>query len=225
MPASKKSSVVKSEPVSVSVPVVESEPVSAPAPKKRTAKKADPVAETAPVVESVAAEGEITVAAEATTEKKRKVVTKEYIEGLYSSLEADLEAMLADSLEKKVINSKRVRSIIKQVKAIKVDSAKVSKQKRQTNRINTQSGFMKPVKISKELAKFTGWPADQPKSRIEVTKFLCKYVKDNNLQNPADKRQIVADAKLAKLLTIAAEDAPLTYPGMQKKIQPHFSNL
>jgi hypothetical protein len=58
MPASKKSSVVKSEPVSVSVPVVESEPVSAPAPKKRTAKKADPVAETAPVVESVAAEGD-----------------------------------------------------------------------------------------------------------------------------------------------------------------------
>lgn len=223
MPASKKSSVVKSESVSVSVPVVESEPVVA-APKKRAAKKAEVVSETTPVVEAVA-DGEITVAAEATTEKKRKVVTKEYIEGLYSSLEADLEAMLADSLEKKAINSKRVRSIIKQVKAIKVDSAKVSKQKRQTNRVNTQSGFMKPVKISKELAKFTGWAADQPKSRIEVTKFLCKYVKDNNLQNPVDKRQIVPDAKLSKLLSITAEDAPLTYPGMQKKIQPHFSNL
>jgi chromatin remodeling complex protein RSC6 len=84
---------------------------------------------------------------------------------------------------------------------------------------------MKPVKISKELAKFTGWAADQPKSRIEVTKFLCKYVKDNNLQNPSDKRQIVPDAKLAKLLGVAPEDAPLTYPGMQKKIQPHFANL
>jgi chromatin remodeling complex protein RSC6 len=223
MPVSKKSSVVKSESVSVSVPVVESEPVSVSAPKKRSSKKevaAAPV-ESVPVTETVATEG----AVEATTEKKRKVVTKEYIEGLYAALEADLESMLADSLEKKVINSKRVRGIIKQVKAIKTDSAKVSKQKRQTNRVNTQSGFMKPVKISKELAKFTGWAADQPKSRIEVTKFLCKYVKDNNLQNPADKRQIVPDAKLAKLLSVGAEDAPLTYPGMQKKIQPHFSNL
>jgi chromatin remodeling complex protein RSC6 len=59
---------------------------------------------------------------------------------------------------------------------------------------------------------------------VDVTKFLCAYIKDNNLQNDADKRQIKPDAKLTKLLGYDAKAAtsPLTYFHLQKLLKPHF---
>jgi chromatin remodeling complex protein RSC6 len=216
---------VTATPVEVKSVEVKAEEAVVEKPKKKSSKAVTPATESVPVAtEAVATEA---VTEGATEKKARKVITKEYIEGLFESLETELASILADVSEKKVISAKRVRGVQRQVKTLRTDSLKISKQKRQSTRTsNTQSGFMKPVNISKELAKFTGWSHDQPKSRIEVTQFLCKYVKENNLQNPADKRQIVPDQKLAKLLAFdSKEGVPLTYPLMQKKIQPHFSNI
>ncbi len=101
------------------------------------------------------------------------------------------------------------------------------KQKRRNpNRAkNTSSGFMKPVGISGEMCKFTGWDASELKSRVDVTKYICGYIRDNDLQNPADRRQIVPDKKLTALLKLdkkSLKEEPLTYYSLQKKIQPHF---
>ncbi len=53
--------------------------------------------------------------------------------------------------------------------------------------------FMKPVKISESLAAIIG---GEPVPRTEVTKKIWEYIKTNNLQDPANKRMINADAKL-----------------------------
>ena len=81
---------------------------------------------------------------------------------------------------------------------------------------------MKPVDISSEMRKFTGWD-EEPKSRVQVTKYICDYIKENDLQNPADRRQIRPNAQLKKILRLKGEQKdPLTYYTLQKHIQHHF---
>ena len=55
------------------------------------------------------------------------------------------------------------------------------------------SAFMKPMKISEELALVVG---KGPIPRSEVVKKLWEYIKKNNLQDQANKRNINADASL-----------------------------
>jgi chromatin remodeling complex protein RSC6 len=55
------------------------------------------------------------------------------------------------------------------------------------------AAFMKPVTPSAELAEVIG---STPVPRTEVTKKLWDYIKKNKLQDPANKRNINADAKL-----------------------------
>ncbi len=55
------------------------------------------------------------------------------------------------------------------------------------------SAFMKPMNVSDDLAKVVG---KGPMPRSEVVKALWVYIKKNNLQDPAKKRNIVADANL-----------------------------
>ncbi len=52
---------------------------------------------------------------------------------------------------------------------------------------------MKPVTPDAALAAVVG--AD-PLPRTEITKKLWDYIKSNDLQNPENRREILADAKL-----------------------------
>ena len=58
------------------------------------------------------------------------------------------------------------------------------------------SAFMKPMTISDELAAVVG---KGPMPRSEVTKKIWAYIKKNDLQDPKNKRNIVADAALLKV--------------------------
>jgi upstream activation factor subunit UAF30 len=94
--------------------------------------------------------------------------------------------------------------------------------KKPKKRTNVNSGFLKQVSISKEMAKFIGCDAGELKSRVDVTKAICAYIKGNNLQNPKDRREILPDSKLKKLLRIEKGEEPLTYYRVQSKLKPHF---
>ena len=59
------------------------------------------------------------------------------------------------------------------------------------------SAFMKALKPSPELAAIIG-PDAQP--RTEVTKRVWDYIKQHNLQNPANKRNILCDAALKAVM-------------------------
>jgi chromatin remodeling complex protein RSC6 len=53
--------------------------------------------------------------------------------------------------------------------------------------------LMKPLQPSKELAAVVG---SSPLPRTEVVSKVWDYIKANNLQNPENKREILADDKL-----------------------------
>jgi len=55
------------------------------------------------------------------------------------------------------------------------------------------AAFMKPLKPSATLAAVIGADAVP---RTEVTKKIWDYIKQHNLQDPANRRNINADAKL-----------------------------
>jgi chromatin remodeling complex protein RSC6 len=58
------------------------------------------------------------------------------------------------------------------------------------------SALAKPLKVSADLAEIVG---KGPMPRTEVVKKLWVYIKKHNLQNPKNKRNILADAKLVKV--------------------------
>ena len=58
------------------------------------------------------------------------------------------------------------------------------------------AAFMKPLTPSATLAAVIGTAAIP---RTEVTKKIWEYIKKHNLQDPANKRNINADAKLRPL--------------------------
>src|SRR5438045_5066497 len=55
------------------------------------------------------------------------------------------------------------------------------------------SAFMKPMQPSEQLAKVVG---AEPLPRSEVTKKIWAHIKKHKLQNPQNKREILADDKL-----------------------------
>ena len=58
------------------------------------------------------------------------------------------------------------------------------------------SAFMKPMNIGAELAVIVG---KGPMPRSEVVKKLWAYIKEHNLQDPKNKRNINADESLKKV--------------------------
>lgn len=58
------------------------------------------------------------------------------------------------------------------------------------------AAFMKAMTPSPELAAVIG---ATPLARTEAVKQVWDYIKTNNLQNPTNKRNIIADEKLARV--------------------------
>ena len=80
--------------------------------------------------------------------------------------------------------------------------------------------------MSFELCEFVGAPAGSKLARTEVTRFINKYINDNNL---IDGKYINPDEKLKALLkyddTKFDKDSPnrLSYFNIQKYLSVHFN--
>ena len=61
---------------------------------------------------------------------------------------------------------------------------------------NAPNALQKPLQPSEDLAVIVG---SEPLARGEVVSKVWEYIKKNNLQNPANKREIMADAALKKI--------------------------
>jgi upstream activation factor subunit UAF30 len=79
------------------------------------------------------------------------------------------------------------------------------------------SAFMKPMTVSAELAAVVG---KGPMPRSEVVKALWVYIKKNNLQDPKNKRNIVADESLKKVF---GGKAVVNMFEMTKLVSKHLS--
>jgi upstream activation factor subunit UAF30 len=84
------------------------------------------------------------------------------------------------------------------------------------------SGFVKPTKISDELAKFLEKPIGSEMARTDVTREINQYIRKHNLQDKENGRKINPDAKLQTLLKLKKTDE-LTYFNLQRYMSPHFS--
>jgi len=85
------------------------------------------------------------------------------------------------------------------------------------------SGFAKPGPVSDELRKFLSLSKTDEIARTEVTKAINAYCKKHDLQNHADKRKILPDAPLRKLLKLNKGDE-LTFFNLQTYLKFHFPN-
>ncbi len=79
------------------------------------------------------------------------------------------------------------------------------------------SAFMKPMTVSDELAAVVG---KGPMPRSEVVKAIWVYIKKNDLQNPKNKRNILADDKLKKVFDGKSEVSMFE---MTKLVSKHLS--
>lgn len=103
---------------------------------------------------------------------------------------------------------------------LKVAQKANSKRKRKSG--NRQpSGFVKPTRISDELAKFLEKPTGSEMARTDVTREINKYIRAHNLQDKENGRKINPDSKLSTLLKLKKTDE-LTYFNLQKYMSPHF---
>ena len=74
----------------------------------------------------------------------------------------------------------------------------------------------KPLTLSAELEAVVG---KGPLPRTEVVKQLWVYIKKNNLQNPANKRNILADDKLK---AVFGDKGEVTMFEMTKLVSAHM---
>ena len=79
------------------------------------------------------------------------------------------------------------------------------------------SAFMKPMTVSSDLAEIVG---KGPMPRSEVVKKLWVYIKKNDLQDPKNKRNIMADAPLKKVF---GGKAVVNMFEMTKLVSKHLS--
>jgi len=176
-------------------------PKKAAAPKT-PAKEAAPVAEVAPSAAPVA--NEVIEDTSCIQQKMNEFSAKlQQISSIFSSMKGDFK-----TLEK---------TIARELKAAQKASSK--RAKRAGNR--QPSGFVKPTRISDELAKFLGKAQGTEMARTDVSKEINAYIRANNLQRPDNGRFIVPDAKLTSLLKLGKNDE-LSYFNLQRYMKPHF---
>jgi upstream activation factor subunit UAF30 len=104
---------------------------------------------------------------------------------------------------------------------IKVAQKLSSKRKRKAGN-RAPSGFVKPTKISDELASFLEKESGTEMARTEVTREINTYIRAHKLQDKENGRKINPDSKLAALLKLEKTDV-LTYFNLQKYMSPHFA--
>lgn len=214
MPPSNKSA--KSKDVKKTTPAPKSKKVVKTPPQEPVPVQDAPVQEPVPVQEAPVQEPVAPVTTEAPV-----VSDTPYLEEFTAVVSALDEAMNT------IRNLKtRLQKLEKQVhRDTKVLNKKASgKRPRKARDPNApKSGFAKEGPVSDEMRKFLGLKSDGLISRTDVTKRIHEYCKTKNLQNPADKRHIKADASLRKLLRMGKDD-DLTFFNLQKFMKVHFPN-
>lgn len=111
---------------------------------------------------------------------------------------------------------------LEKVVSRELKNAQKSKSKSKKASGNRQpSGFVKPTRISDELAKFLGKAAGVEMARTAVSKEINAYIREKGLQDASNGRKINPDASLTKLLNLQKEDE-LTYFNLQRYMKHHF---
>jgi len=199
--AEKTTTPVESTPV-VSAPVVADKPKVKKTKAPVAAASSAPVNEMtpAPVAEVAAPVDAASAVAVKLTEFNAKL---QQLVGLFATVKNDFK-----TLEKTV--SRELKN-----------AQKASSKKRRSNVNRKPSGFVKPTRISDELAEFLGKTIGTEMARTDVSKEINTYIQAHALQDKQNGRVIHPDEKLTKLLKVSKDDE-LTYFNLQKYMKHHF---
>ena len=101
-------------------------------------------------------------------------------------------------------------------------SQKLNTKRKRKSGNRAPSGFVKPTRISDELASFLGKDKGTEMARTSVTKEINAYIRANGLQDTTNGRKINPDTKLSSFLKLKKDDQ-LTYFNLQKFMCHHFA--
>lgn len=175
---------------------------AAPKAKKTTTPKDETPA---PVVEAPPADAPAKDSIDVVTQRMTEFSAKlQQLIGVFTTIKNDFK-----TLEKSVSREMKI-------------AQKASAKKRQNSGNRKPSGFVKPARISDELAGFLGKDLGTEMSRTDVSKEINAYIVKHNLKNANNGRIIHPDAKLTKLLKVGKDDE-LTFFNLQKYMKPHFA--
>ena len=179
-------------------------PTAAPVDAEKKRVKKEKVPESTPAVapaeETTAPESTESTVAQKMNEYQGKL---QQLANLFNSLKSDFK-----TLEK---------SLTRELK----NAQKNSNKKRKVSGTRAPSGFVKPTKISEELASFLGKEKGVEMARTEVSKEINQYIREKSLQDKQNGRKIHPDGPLKKLLNIGKDDE-LTYFNLQRYMKHHF---
>ncbi|KAJ9123225.1 hypothetical protein QFC22_001420 [Naganishia vaughanmartiniae] len=100
----------------------------------------------------------------------------------------------------------------------KAKPRKRKKAEGETSEPSPNNPFNKPLQLSPEFADVLG---ESQVSRPQAVKLLWVYIKEHNLQDPEDKRYIICDEKLMRVLG----EPRVHMMTMNKLLSSHFSPL
>ena len=168
-----------------------------------------------PVVETVVVEKVVDSSVETVVEETVDSSTEE-AKSTEMKMFTDM-ALLFDAYKTQTATfMKDTKQVVKKIEKAYAKLLKKTKKKR-----GNRSGFDKPLDISDPLAVFMGVEPGTQKSRNEVIKFIHNYIKDQELKNPDNKKQILPDKKLEDLLQ--SHGSTVEYFGnLQTFLKPHF---
>ena len=233
---SKSKKVSTAKKVEVAAPVVVATPAVAPVAEDKKPRGRKPAAKTeltVPVVASAAAPVVAAVAvpaagaAPATATEAAAVVpptisaVADRLRELQVRVTAELKELVKEALWSAKAAAREVKDARKKRK-VKKDVADMTPEEiaaREARRAN--NAFLKPRLISPELCAFMGIEAGSSRSQTDVTKHVAAYVKGNSCFDPANKRRIIPDSNLSKLLKVTDKDT-VTYLNLQSYLKAHF---
>jgi chromatin remodeling complex protein RSC6 len=198
-------------------PAPATEPKAAKAPRKTAAKTEVVVPtvaapEVAPLPASPATEAAAPASISGVVERLRDVRTR---------LANELKEIIADTLLAAKTAAREVKDA-KRKRRVKKDVADMTPEEKAAWELRrSKNAFLKPRALSADLCSFMKLPAGSQRSQTEVTKFVSNYVKENSCFDPSNKRRIIPDGVLSRLLKVKDTDT-VTYLNLQSFLKIHF---
>lgn len=202
-------------------------PVAAPAPapvaEKKVTKKAAKAEVVVPTVAAPVAAPVVAATEVVTTEVPagdRLTASLEKLRTTHTAYSSELKEIVKEALaavkaaQREIKDAKR-RKRTKKVEEMTAEERKAYEARRANN------AFLKPRALSAELIQFMGLPAGTQRSQTEVTKFVSTYIKQHNCFDPSNKRRIIPDAALSRLLKVTDKDQ-VTYLNLQSYLKAHL---
>jgi chromatin remodeling complex protein RSC6 len=201
-------------------------------PKKTTSKTETEQVATTPVVAAPVVVAPVVAAPVEKKARKPKDAKVDASDSIVADA-TDTEAPLAEQSVEFLAKLQQLGTLISSLKTeyrtlekkwsreVKTAQKQSSKRKRKAGN-RAPSGFVKPTKISDELASFLGKEKGTEMARTDVTREINTYIRAHKLQDKDNGRKIIPDTKLATLLKLKKTDE-LTYFNLQKYMSPHFA--